>query len=68
MKKLCALLLFFFATLALAADNPSYKYQRLDKAKASFNLVTWSGTGGTPYKLSVENGVLHSTQPGASVY
>jgi cyanophycinase len=33
----------------------------------SFNLATWSGDA-TQYKLSVEAGVIHSTQPGDAVY
>ena len=30
-------------------------------AGATFNLSTWSGTGGTPYVLSVDNGVVKSS-------
>jgi cyanophycinase len=33
----------------------------------SFNLSTWTGDA-IVYKLSVENGTLHSTQPGGSMY
>lgn len=35
---------------------------------ATFNLVTWSGFGGTEYTISAVDGVLVSTQPGGSVY
>jgi cyanophycinase len=38
------------------------------KAGAAFDLKTWTGTGGTAYELSVENGVVRSTQPGGSAY
>jgi cyanophycinase len=34
----------------------------------SFNLLTWTGTGGTAYRVSAEAGVLSSTQAGGSVY
>jgi cyanophycinase len=35
---------------------------------ATFNIPTWSGSGGVPYSLSVENGVVSSTQPGGGIY
>jgi cyanophycinase len=35
---------------------------------ATFNLATWSGSGGTAYTLSAEAGVLSSTQPGGAIY
>jgi cyanophycinase len=35
---------------------------------ATFNLATWSGSGGTAYSISAESGVLTSTQAGGSVY
>lgn len=35
---------------------------------ASFDLNTWSGSGGSSYSLSVNNGVLSSTQAGGAVY
>jgi len=38
------------------------------RAGAEFDLRKWSGTGGTAYELSVENGVVRSTQPGGSAY
>jgi len=34
----------------------------------SFNLVTWKGSGGTAYTLSVASGVVTSTQPSGSIY
>jgi cyanophycinase len=33
----------------------------------TFDLNTWQG-GAVSYKLSVENGIVHSTQPGGAVY
>jgi cyanophycinase len=35
---------------------------------ATFNITTWSGSGGIAYRLDVERGVIHSTQPGGSAY
>ncbi len=35
---------------------------------ASFNIDTWNGSGGSSYFLSVENGVLTSTQAGGNIY
>ncbi len=35
---------------------------------AHFDLSAWAGTGGTDYSLSVENGVIQSTQADRSVY
>ena len=35
---------------------------------ATFNLVKWSGKGGTAYSLSAENGMLTSTQLGGAIY
>ena len=37
-------------------------------AGGSFDLATWSGTGGMPYTVSANAGVLSSTQPGGSIY
>jgi cyanophycinase-like exopeptidase len=34
----------------------------------SFNLATWTGTGGVAYTVSANVGVLSSTQPGGSAY
>ena len=34
----------------------------------TFNLSKWSGSGGAAYSLSVENGVLTSTQLGGAIY
>ncbi len=33
-----------------------------------FDLPSWTGSGGASYSLSVEQGVIHSTQPGGTVY
>jgi len=35
---------------------------------AHFDLSSWTGTGGVSYSLSVEQGVIRSTQPDAAVY
>jgi len=35
---------------------------------STFNLATWTGTGGTTYYLSAVDGVLTSTQPGGEIY
>jgi cyanophycinase-like exopeptidase len=35
---------------------------------ATFNLSTWSGSGGISYRLDVEDGVVRSTRPGGSLY
>jgi cyanophycinase len=35
---------------------------------ATFNLTTWSGSGGSSYRLDVVDGVIRSTQPGGSLY
>jgi cyanophycinase len=37
-------------------------------AGARFDLASWAGQGGISYQLSVEDGVIHSTQPGGSIY
>ncbi|MEW6128824.1 MAG: cyanophycinase [Acidobacteriota bacterium] len=36
--------------------------------EGTFNLKKWQGTGGTSYRISVENGVLMTTQPDNRVY
>lgn len=33
-----------------------------------FDLASWTGVGGVSYLLSVDRGVIHSTQPGQSIY
>lgn len=35
---------------------------------AHFDLSSWAGIGGSTYTLSVERGVIHSTQPDGAVY
>jgi cyanophycinase len=37
-------------------------------AGAHFDLKSWSGDGGEGYTISVENGVIHTTQPGTAIY
>lgn len=34
----------------------------------TFNVSTWTGTGGIAYTISAVNGVLQSTQPGGGIY
>ncbi len=34
----------------------------------SFDLLSWSGTGGVDYSVSVENGVVKSAQAGGAIY
>jgi cyanophycinase len=36
--------------------------------KAHFNIRHWSGGGGNEYSLSVERGIVHSTQAGGAIY
>lgn len=38
------------------------------RAGDTFNIQTWTGTGGTAYSLSAVNGVVQSTQPGGEIY
>jgi cyanophycinase-like exopeptidase len=38
------------------------------KAGGTFNLNTWTGTGGTSYSVSANAGVLSSTQTGGAIY
>jgi hypothetical protein len=35
---------------------------------ATFDLVKWTGSGGSSYRLDVTAGVISSTQPGGSPY
>jgi cyanophycinase len=35
---------------------------------ATFNISTWSGSGGVADTLSANNGVVTSTQPGGNIY
>jgi cyanophycinase len=37
-------------------------------AGGHFDLGTWTGSGGTAYSLSVERGMIQSSQPGHSIY
>ena len=38
------------------------------KAGGTFNVTTWTGTGGTSYSVSANAGVLSSTQAGGAIY
>ncbi|HNM35718.1 MAG TPA: hypothetical protein PKI33_01585, partial [Anaerolineales bacterium] len=35
---------------------------------ATFNFATWTGSGGTAYTITAENGTVTSSQPGGSIY
>ena len=49
----------------LTFDNvPVYRIA----AGATFNVSTWTGTGGTAYSISAVDGVLQSTQAGGGIY
>jgi cyanophycinase len=37
-------------------------------AGAHFDMSSWTGEGGTSYSLSVENGVIHSSQADGAIY
>lgn len=37
-------------------------------AGARFDLASWAGEGGVSYELSVNDGIIHSTQPNGSIY
>jgi cyanophycinase len=37
-------------------------------ANGTFNLSSWTGTGGLAYSVSANSGVLTSTQPGGDIY
>lgn len=41
---------------------------RVRAGGGGFNLASWTGTGGTPYTLSVKQGVLTSSLAGAQIY
>jgi hypothetical protein len=34
----------------------------------TFNLVDWTGSGGTAYQVSADSGVLTSTQAGGAIF
>ena len=56
---------------ALAAKTPlSYFNVGVYKVPqgGTFNLSTWTGTGGVAYTLNVNAGSLTSTQAGGSIY
>jgi len=44
----------------------TFDVQKIAPGQA-FNLNSWTGSG-TQYKLSIEGGTIHSTQPGGEVY
>ncbi len=41
---------------------------RITPSVGTFNVSTWTGTGGTAYSVSANAGVMSSTQPGGSLY
>lgn len=41
---------------------------RVPAGSGTFDVANWTGTGGTAYQLSAENGVVKSTQPGGQIY
>ena len=41
---------------------------RITPSQGSFNVVTWTGSGGTAYSVSANAGVMSSTQAGGSLY
>jgi cyanophycinase-like exopeptidase len=41
---------------------------RITPSTGTFNVSTWSGTGGTSYSVSATAGVMSSTQAGGSLY
>src|SRR5215213_281646 len=54
------------------ADKTPLTYLNINVYKVpqggTFNLSTWTGTGGVAYTLNVNNGSLTSTQAGGSIY
>src|SRR5215510_8331348 len=54
------------------ADRTPLTYLNISVYKVpqggTFNLSTWTGTGGVAYTLNVNNGSLTSTQAGGSIY
>ena len=56
----------------VAIPGTPLTYRNLQVLRAApgstFDLKRWRGTGLTEYALSVENGVIISTQPGGSIY
>jgi cyanophycinase len=53
------------------ADTP-LTYENLSVYRitgpATFNLLSWTGLGGTAYTLSANGGILGTTQPGGGIY
>jgi len=41
---------------------------RITPSMGTFNVATWTGSGGTAYTVSATAGVMSSTQPGGSLY
>lgn len=41
---------------------------RITPSTGTFNVLTWTGSGGTAYSVSANAGVMSSTQPGGSLY
>ena len=56
----------------VVADRTPLTYLNIGVYKVpqggTFNLSTWSGTGGVAYTLNVNNGALTSTQAGGNIY
>jgi cyanophycinase len=56
----------------VCAPNTPLTYQNISvyriAAGGSFNVVSWSGKGGTTYTVSATAGVLSSTQSGGGIY
>jgi len=56
----------------IVAPNTPLTYSNLEVQRAmpgsTFSLPRWSGSGLVSYVLSVDNGVITSTQPGGSIY
>ena len=56
----------------VVADRTPLTYLNIGVYKVpqggTFNLSTWSGTGGVAYTLNVNNGSLTSTQAGGNIY
>jgi cyanophycinase len=59
-------------TPEVCKDRTPLTYQNLAvyrvSGSATFNFTKWSGSGGTAYTLTAENGILTSTQAGGGIY
>lgn len=56
----------------LCQDRTPLTYRNISvyrvSGAATFNLIKWTGRGGTAYTLSVENGAVTSSQTGGGIY